>query len=292
MLVGRRIDDVIQEIYLDAGRQDLDSEFAEDPHCGVVVFVAGRREHAGIETLAQHLAELCASFFNIPTLLFVPAPAVELTVAMLAVDNLLVPKPVLVEEHQRWMLDLGAPHVRGRLLGQELGHDLIAAGDILFDQLLVPPSMNARVVEGSVQVFDHAVAAKGNSSNRASDHLPVVAEFVFEDSDAEVPALQIASLLPNPTDKDAGNEEFTLKNNTDSVIDLAGWVLRDRAGNEFALSGTVNGNDDRRIKMTSFSMPLNNSGDEISLIDDSGDVVDHVVFRKEQVQAGVLIVFQ
>lgn len=46
--------------------------------------------------------------------------------------------------------------------------------DILFDQLLIPGWMKNRFVPGSAKVFDNEVAMRGNDSNRASDHLPVL----------------------------------------------------------------------------------------------------------------------
>lgn len=44
---------------------------------------------------------------------------------------------------------------------------------VLFDQILVSPSLAQRVVRGSVRVFDEAIAIAGDDATRASDHLPV-----------------------------------------------------------------------------------------------------------------------
>jgi len=52
-------------------------------------------------------------------------------------------------------------------------------GDILFDQILIPSWMVTGYVNGSCKVFDKAVAVKGNDTTRASDHVPVYADFVF-----------------------------------------------------------------------------------------------------------------
>ena len=54
------------------------------------------------------------------------------------------------------------------------------SGDILFDQILIPARILETYVSDSAKVFDHAVAAKGNNRNRASDHVPVFADFIFE----------------------------------------------------------------------------------------------------------------
>ncbi|MCJ7654745.1 MAG: hypothetical protein MUO97_05500, partial [Dehalococcoidia bacterium] len=52
-------------------------------------------------------------------------------------------------------------------------------GDILFDQILIPSWMVTGYVNRSCKVFDKAVAVKGNDTTRASDHVPVYADFVF-----------------------------------------------------------------------------------------------------------------
>ena len=79
--------------------------------------------------------------------------------------------------------------------------------------------------------------------------------------------VEIAALLPNPTGKDEGNEQVVIRNATDTAVDLAGWTLRDRAGNVFALSGTVPARGKLTVTMTEPTMPLNNDGDEVVLID-------------------------
>jgi len=166
-------------------------------------------------------------------------------------------------------------------------------GDILFDQLLIPMSMRERYVGGSAQVFNHEAAVRGNNQNRASDHLPVFADFVFDPPGPEpaVSGLQVAGLLPDPAGPDNGREQVVLRNTTGTALNLSGWVLRDRAQNEFALSGTVGGNAMLTITMAQFTMPLNNSGDEVFLIDPQGVIRHHVQYDAAQVQPGVVITF-
>lgn len=167
-------------------------------------------------------------------------------------------------------------------------------GDQLFDQILVPPQMLERYVAGSAAVFDVGLAAIGNNTNRASDHLPVFADFVFgaeEEPPTEgVPALRIISLLPNPEGPDQGNEVVTIANTGTTAESLDSCLFRDRAENEFALSGSVGAESQRAIVMTTFSMPLNNSGDEIQLICD-GQTVDVASYTAAQVVRGVSIEF-
>ena len=74
---------------------------------------------------------------------------------------------------------------------------------------------------------------------------------------------------------------------------LAGWKLRDRAGNEFPLGdfGTLPvGRTD--FVMLEFSMPLNNAGDDITLLDDGGNVRHHVTYTAAEVLPGVTINFE
>ncbi|HET9530668.1 MAG TPA: hypothetical protein VFQ92_09970, partial [Blastocatellia bacterium] len=83
-------------------------------------------------------------------------------------------------------------------------------GDILFDQILIPIWMENRYVANSAKVFDHEVGVRGNNFNRASDHLPVFAEFSYGTDEPIEPVtdgLRIVSLLPNPNGVDAGREE-------------------------------------------------------------------------------------
>lgn len=159
-------------------------------------------------------------------------------------------------------------------------------GDILFDQILIPHELLNNYVQGSIAVFNNAVGARGNDTTRASDHLPVFADFVFEASAASESGggFHIVSLLPNPQGSDNGREKVSLRNSTSSQIDLTNWRLRDRAGNVFPLSGVVAANQTRTIVMTNFSMPLNNSGDEVLLIQPDGQVRHRVEYTRSQVQ--------
>ncbi|MCI0724766.1 MAG: lamin tail domain-containing protein [Acidobacteria bacterium] len=99
------------------------------------------------------------------------------------------------------------------------------------------------------------------------------------------------ALLPNPVGDDKGNEQVTLRNFSSSPINLAGWRLRDRAGNEFGLSGTIAAGGTRAITMSVSSMPLNNSGDDVSLIDNQGNVRHHVSYTSGQAQPGAIVSF-
>ena len=101
----------------------------------------------------------------------------------------------------------------------------------------------------------------------------------------------ILSLLPNPNGTDRGNEQVTIRNLTDNAVDLNGWKLRDRAGNEFLLSGIVPANGTHIITMSTFSMPLNNSGDDVLLIDPQGHTRHHVSYSASEAGSGLVVSF-
>jgi hypothetical protein len=149
-------------------------------------------------------------------------------------------------------------------------------------------------VGGSAKVFDHEVGARGSDATRASDHLPIFADFEFgsEEPDGEdVSQARISSLLPNPSGDDAGREEVTIANKTTTPLNLSGWKLRDASSNLFTLSGTIPAGGKLAIVMMSNAMPLTNSGDEITLIDPQGNAQNQVSYTSSQAKPGQVIVF-
>ncbi len=166
-------------------------------------------------------------------------------------------------------------------------------GDILFDQIYVSPTMFINYEQGSAAVFNDAIAVRGNNTTRASDHLPVFADFTLGATAEEPPPpiLRIVALLPNPDGEDHGNEMVTLANGGADAVSLNGWRLRDRAGNQFMLEGSVPANDELRIVMTTFAMPLNNSGDRVTLLDPQQNPVSVVEYNSSQVASGVEVLF-
>jgi endonuclease/exonuclease/phosphatase family metal-dependent hydrolase len=179
---------------------------------------------------------------------------------------------------------------------QERGRET-HTGDQMFDQLLVPVRLRERHVPNSTAVFDLDIAALGTDATRASDHLPVYADFLFgsgdpdgegEGSRAEV---SIVGLLPNPAGPDEGREAVILATGGASGIDLTGWRLRDRAGNVAELSGRVEPASELEIVMREHRMPLNNDGDVVELLRPNGTPVHRVSYRREEAQSGQIIRF-
>ena len=166
-------------------------------------------------------------------------------------------------------------------------------GDILFDQILIPGWMANDYVEGSCRVFDYAVAVKGNDDNRASDHVPVYAEFSFAAEGVTVEegdGLRIAALLPNPDGSDDMNEQVTLRNPTQNPISLAGWKLKDRSGNEYAFSGSIPAQSSLMVTMACPAI-LNNSGDTVWLVDPQREKRSEVSYASAQARPGETVTF-
>ncbi len=104
--------------------------------------------------------------------------------------------------------------------------------------------------------------------------------------------VKITALLPNPYGPDEEKEQVTIGNGTDAVVDLKGWKLVDAGDNEFRLAGSIGPRTSLRITMTKTTMPLNNNGDEVQLIDAGGTVRSRVRYSEEQAGTGVTIEFR
>ena len=99
----------------------------------------------------------------------------------------------------------------------------------------------------------------------------------------------IESLLPNPQGQDRQFEEVTIRNNGAQAVSMAGWILRDRSNRDWDLSslGQVDPNQSGTIRRDGQRMSLNNSGDEIWLLDATGFERDR--FEYSGSEEGVVI---
>ena len=90
----------------------------------------------------------------------------------------------------------------------------------------------------------------------------------------------IESLLPNPAGLDSELEEVTLRNTGTDAISVVDWVLKDASGKSWSLNaiGSIAPNASATIVRNGQPMSLNNSGDEIVLIDDQDRVRDRFVY--------------
>jgi endonuclease YncB( thermonuclease family) len=108
---------------------------------------------------------------------------------------------------------------------------------------------------------------------------PVLGEVIFN-------GVVVVALLPDPAGRDEGNEAVEIGNSTDNPVDLAGWRLVDKAGNQYDLAGTVAAKGRLRIVMTEPTMPLNNDGDTVWLIDPAGVLRCRVEYNADRVRVG------
>lgn len=112
----------------------------------------------------------------------------------------------------------------------------------------------------------------------------------FHDEAEELPKLRMISLLPDPTGDDLSGERITFRNFGSDAIRLAGWQVRDLAGNIWELGGLVQlePEEERDLLRNGQPMALNNNGDRVELVAPDGAVVQ--VFSYEGVDEGEVLI--
>jgi hypothetical protein len=103
--------------------------------------------------------------------------------------------------------------------------------------------------------------------------------------------LRIAGLLPDPEGEDGGHEQVVLENTAAAAVNLKGWKLRDRSGNEYALKGKLAAGEQLVLTLPAGVLPLNNAGDEVVLISPGGKENAPVRYKSGQVKPGKRITF-
>ena len=114
-----------------------------------------------------------------------------------------------------------------------------------------------------------------------TDHYPVVIRLRF-DEDSSADGIRIIALLPNPAGNENQNEEITVKNFGGQPVSLVGWKVVDPTGKAWSLDGLGNlqPDEEKTIKRMGQPMAMNNSGDTVDLIDDTGAVVQSVTYPR------------
>jgi hypothetical protein len=84
----------------------------------------------------------------------------------------------------------------------------------------------------------------------------------------------------------------TLRNTGETPVDLTGWTLRNRAENEFQLSGQIAGGSNLELVMASHDMPLNNGGDTIEVVRPTAGVAHSVSYAGDQVFSRQPVAFE
>jgi hypothetical protein len=79
--------------------------------------------------------------------------------------------------------------------------------------------------------------------------------------------VRLLAWLPKPDRRGEGREQATMHHGEAEALQLDGWKFRGRARHQCKLSGIVAAHQLLTITIRAFPMPLNNSDDEVSLLD-------------------------
>jgi hypothetical protein len=91
--------------------------------------------------------------------------------------------------------------------------------------------------------------------------------------------IYIKELLPNPVGRDTEGEWVKLINIGDAPVNIHGWRLKDASGKTFLLGAVdINPGGEVNLGYSETKIPLNNDGDEITLIDSDGNTVDTLTY--------------
>lgn len=140
------------------------------------------------------------------------------------------------------------------------------------DHILIATSIVGRVT---------SVRIPNNYDTRAiSDHYPVVVDFQVG-TQPSPHRVFISGVLANPAGSDTDNEAVELTNGGSSVVSLAGWSLRDAAGQSWNLTandGTIPPQQTVEIVRRGRPMSLNNGGDTVTLLSAANTPIDTVTY--------------
>jgi hypothetical protein len=107
-----------------------------------------------------------------------------------------------------------------------------------------------------------------------------------------VSGVRIVSVLPDPAGEDPGKEQATLHNFSAAAVSLEGWQLEDSAKHRHALSGNIASQQTITITLPVGTLDLANTGDEVRLIDASGQQRHRVKYKGDWVKYGGVIAFR
>lgn len=134
---------------------------------------------------------------------------------------------------------------------------------------------------------------EGNdNSNLVNGDQPVI-ELNVSQSIMNEGKISIESAIVNPPGPDHNKESVTIKNNTDEIISLNEWYLRDRMGRKYFLNGDIEANSPSKFLLSynsEHSIQLGNKGGRIELLDAEDSLIASVKY--ERVFEGQVINFQ
>ena len=147
------------------------------------------------------------------------------------------------------------------------------------------PGLSYAYVSGELSTYRDRPQMVLTSADQITDIAPA------DQPDTGTPSLKIVALLPDPVGRDAGNEQATLRNTGSTTVNLQGWLLKDRAGKQLALAGSLDAGAEQVITLPAHQLTLNNTGDDVFLIDPDGEVHHQVSYSAADVKPGQPIVF-
>ena len=101
--------------------------------------------------------------------------------------------------------------------------------------------------------------------------------------------IRISEVLPNPAGNDRDGEYIILVNDGEEKQSLAGWKIKDKSGKEFLLSGySIEAGEGLRFPFSVSKLTLNNSDEEIELLNPASEVVDRLTYSGQAIE-GVAI---
>ncbi|MGK7896615.1 MAG: thermonuclease family protein [Xenococcus sp. (in: cyanobacteria)] len=90
--------------------------------------------------------------------------------------------------------------------------------------------------------------------------------------------VRILELVPNPSGQDAGEEKFIIGNGTSLTVSIEEWTLQDDDGGRFVLKGELEPNSSRTFVIINSNLVLNNNGDNLTLQDADGTIVQTISY--------------
>lgn len=90
--------------------------------------------------------------------------------------------------------------------------------------------------------------------------------------------LRIAAVLPNPAGDDTIGEWIAIRNEGSEYVSFDGWKIVDAKGKSYTLTGSLSGNEERRLPYTETKITLNNTEEELRLYNDTGKCVQTVTY--------------